>query len=88
MLSVKEAAKRMGVSASKLYQLASERKVAHFRIGGKIVFLESDLEAYLLACRIEPKGRTSSPPPGPFKNLNAEKMLEEWRKRGVSVPPR
>ena len=37
-LNVGEAARRIGISPSKVYQLASARRISHYRIGGKIVF--------------------------------------------------
>ncbi|HZL38112.1 MAG TPA: helix-turn-helix domain-containing protein [Tepidisphaeraceae bacterium] len=50
--SVKAAAQRLGVSVSKLYQLAASRKISHYRIGGKILFSEADVDAYLASCRV------------------------------------
>ena len=65
MLTVKQAATRLGISASKLYQLVSERAVAHYKVGGKLLFGESDLDAYLESCRVgvAPK-RTAAPTRG------------------------
>jgi excisionase family DNA binding protein len=51
-MTVADAAKKIGVSCSKLYQLVSARAIAHYRIGGKIVFFDSDVEAYLASCRV------------------------------------
>jgi excisionase family DNA binding protein len=51
-MTVTEAAKKIGVSCSKLYQLVAGRAIAHYRIGGKIVFFDSDVEAYLASCRV------------------------------------
>jgi len=51
-MTVSEAAKRIGISASKLYQLVSARHIAHYRVGGKIIFSESDVDAYLATCRV------------------------------------
>ncbi len=84
MLPVKQAAKRLGISQSKLYQLASERKIAHYRVGGKIVFAESDLDAYLDSCRVEAGGRPPRRPSGGlFKNLDPVRLAEAWRNQGV-----
>jgi excisionase family DNA binding protein len=52
MLPVKQASSRLGISPSKLYQLASQRRISHYRICGKIVFAEVDLDAYLASCRV------------------------------------
>ena len=86
MFSVKEAAKRLGISQSKLYQLVSVRKIAHYRVGGKIVFAEADLTAYLNSCRVETGGRTAhrNSAGGIFKNLDAERLSAAWRRQGVS----
>ena len=53
MRSVKQAAEHLGVSASKIYQLASSRKIPFYRVGGKILFTDQDLAAYLASCRVE-----------------------------------
>ena len=37
-MTVAKAAKKLGVSASKVYQLVALRRIAHYRIDGKIVF--------------------------------------------------
>jgi excisionase family DNA binding protein len=52
VVTVAEAAKKIGISSSKLYQLAAARAISHYRIGGKIVFFEADVEAYLASCRV------------------------------------
>ena len=85
MLPVKEAAKRLGISQSKLYQLASLRKIAHYRVGGKIVFAEADLTAYLDSCRVE-AGEIAArrPSGGVFKNLDAARLAEAWKRQGVA----
>jgi excisionase family DNA binding protein len=51
-MTVKDAAQRIGISASKLYQLVAGRRIAFYRVGGKIIFAEADVEAYLAACRV------------------------------------
>ena len=51
-LPVKAAAQRLGVSVSKLYQLAAARQIGHYRIGGKILFSQQDIEAFLTGCRV------------------------------------
>lgn len=51
-MSATEAAKRIGISPSKLYQLAAARAISHYRIGGKIVFSDADVDAYLASCRV------------------------------------
>jgi excisionase family DNA binding protein len=51
-MNVNEVSKKLDVSASKVYQLASARKISHYRIGGKIVFTDADVDAYLASCRV------------------------------------
>lgn len=53
MLPVKLAASRLGISPSKVYELVSQRAITFYRVGGKILFEESDLDAYLQSCRVE-----------------------------------
>ena len=51
-MTVREAAKRIGISASKLYQLLAAKRISHYRIGGKIVLSEADVEHFLETCRV------------------------------------
>jgi excisionase family DNA binding protein len=51
-MTVAEASKKIGVSASKLYQLVAARRIAYYRIGGKIVFAETDVDTFLASCRV------------------------------------
>jgi excisionase family DNA binding protein len=53
LLTVKAAAARLGCSPALVYLLCSERKLAHFRLGGTIRLEESDLDAFLAECKIE-----------------------------------
>ena len=50
-LSVKQAAAALGISPSKVYELARAGKVAHYRFDTAIKFELSDLEAYKASCR-------------------------------------
>jgi excisionase family DNA binding protein len=61
MVSAKQAAKFLGVSASLLYELVSSREIAHHRIRSKLLFDESDLAAFKQRCRVVPKGSDSAP---------------------------
>lgn len=66
LLSVKQAAARLGCCAGLVYGLCAAGKIAHSRIGlgrGKIVIAEEDVAAYLAATRKE--GGASLPPPAP-----------------------
>ena len=53
MIPVRQAAKRLGVSQSLLYSMVSKRDIPHFRIRGKILFEEADLDGYKERCRVE-----------------------------------
>jgi excisionase family DNA binding protein len=59
-MTVKEAAERIGVSESLVYQWISERLLPHYRLGGKgkrgkVMIDEADLSAFLASCRQEAK---------------------------------
>jgi excisionase family DNA binding protein len=64
-MTVPEAAKRIGISASKLYQLAAARRIAHYRIGGKIIFGEDDLAAFMAICHVDVVAPARSLPRAP-----------------------
>jgi len=61
-MTVSQAAARIGISPSKLYQLVTRKRIAHYRIGGKIVFSEADVAAFLESCRV---GVVTPPVAGP-----------------------
>ena len=52
MLSVKETASKLGISASKVYSLVASREIVFYRIGGKILFSPEDVDTYLAGCRV------------------------------------
>lgn len=64
-MTVNEAAKNIGISPSKLYQLIAARRIAHYRVGGKIIIGEADVAAYLQACRVGVSEVSVSPVPPP-----------------------
>lgn len=47
LLTISEAAARLRVSKSMIYLLAERQEIPHFRVGRRILFDESQLEAYL-----------------------------------------
>ena len=49
-MSVAEAAKKIGISASKLYQLVTARRICHYKIDGKILFSDDDIAAFMQSC--------------------------------------
>ena len=67
MLTPAQAAERVGISVSLIYQLCAERRLPHFRIGGdgrrgKLLIDEADLETFLSACRVDADGLDESEP--------------------------
>lgn len=69
MLGVKAAAQRLGISPSLLYQIVARRAIDHYRVGGKIVFAEGDLDAYLARSRVPANGVAASPPRVPTSRV-------------------
>jgi excisionase family DNA binding protein len=69
-MNVQEAARRIGVSRSKLYQLVASRRIAHYRVGAKILFADEDIRAYVNACRINPE-----PPALPLRSAVPQSPL-------------
>ena len=66
MLTVKQVAERLTVSASCIYQLVETGRLSHHRIGvgrGAIRFTEEDVDEFLAQSREEM--RTESPPASP-----------------------
>lgn len=47
LISVKEAAEFLNLSADYLYQLAGEKKIPHVRIGRKLLFDMNKLEKFI-----------------------------------------
>jgi excisionase family DNA binding protein len=52
-LSVLQAAERLNVSRFTLRRWIRERRVAHYRLGRRVVLAESDIDAFLNANRID-----------------------------------
>jgi excisionase family DNA binding protein len=51
-MTVAQAAKHIGISASKMYGLIAAREVSFYRVGGKIILLQADIDAYLARCHV------------------------------------
>jgi excisionase family DNA binding protein len=47
------AAEWLGTTVGHMYRLVERRAIAYTKVGGKLRFLEEDLEAYLMANRVE-----------------------------------
>ena len=56
LLTVAQAARLLGVSASGMRRLQQERRIPFFKVGRCVRFAKSDLAAYLAKRRIEPVG--------------------------------
>lgn len=52
LLSVREAAERLGVSIRHVHDLVKDRHVATVRLGRRLLFAPSDLEEFIASCRI------------------------------------
>lgn len=66
---VKAAARRLGISVSKLYQLAAQHRIGHYRIGGKILFSEQDITTFLAGCRVSVAAAPAAATPIPRPQL-------------------
>ena len=53
-LSTAEAAKRLGITPRTLYRFIDEGQLAAYRFGRVIRLKESEVDAFIEACRIEP----------------------------------
>jgi excisionase family DNA binding protein len=62
-MTVKQASQRLGISPSRLYQLVAARQIVHYRIGGKIIFQEDDVAAFLAGCRVGTAAVPTAAPP-------------------------
>lgn len=56
-LTPQQAAERLGVSRSLIFQLCREQRLTHYRVGGRgkrgrILIDEADLDALLTECRV------------------------------------
>jgi excisionase family DNA binding protein len=56
LLTVAEAAKLLGVSASGMRRLQQERRIPFFKVGRCVRFAKSDLAAYLARRRVDSIG--------------------------------
>ena len=55
MLSAKQVAEMLGLSRSKVYELASSGKLESYRFDGVLRFESSDVEAFIVASRVRPQ---------------------------------
>jgi excisionase family DNA binding protein len=60
MLTVKQVAERLRISASLVYSWCEDQLLPHYRMGGKgkrgkILIEENALDAFLQSCKVEPR---------------------------------
>ena len=75
LLTVSDAAERLSVSVSCVYQLVEKGKLPHHRIGlgrGAIRFSDDDIDGFLMACRYG--GEAPSPLPSRPRHLRHIKL--------------
>lgn len=51
-MTVAQAAKLIGISGSKMYELIAAHEISIYRVGGKIILTQADIDAYLTNCRV------------------------------------
>lgn len=90
MLTAKEAAAQLSISARSMYDLAAPGgPVPCYRIGRAVRFAQEDLDRYLQALRCEPAGELR--PRWPIVTLQASSptgessLMQFFRKQGVKV---
>jgi excisionase family DNA binding protein len=54
MLTAKQVAEMLGLSRSKVYELASSAKLPSYRFDGALRFESSDVETFITASRVRP----------------------------------
>jgi excisionase family DNA binding protein len=57
-LTVAETAEYLNTSERFVRRLVAERRIAFHRVGRHLRFAVTDLDAWLVACRVEPLART------------------------------
>lgn len=60
VLNTEEAAALIGISASRVYHLTSEKVIPHYKKGKMINFRKSELEKWMLGDRIPTQAETAS----------------------------
>ncbi len=65
-LTVKQAAQKVNVSPTLIYDLCAKRLLAHFRVPpprGRILIDEADLDAFFATCRVKTEAPAATSPP-------------------------
>ena len=66
-MKITEAAKKIGISTSMLYQMVAKRQIAFYRVGGRIIFSEDDITSFLAGCRVSATPADNIPQPPRLK---------------------
>lgn len=53
LMTVEQAAERIGMSPRFVRRLAYDRRLAHFKVGTALRFDAADLDAWIAQCRVE-----------------------------------
>ena len=74
MLTVKQAAERLGVCQSLVYGWVESRRLAHYRAGakgrrGRVLIAEADLDSFLESLKVEADGPVRKPISLPARKL-------------------
>jgi excisionase family DNA binding protein len=92
LITAKEAAAIMGISAGAVYDLAAPRgPLPCYRFGGALRFDPADVDTYMQSCRCEPVTPVKVSWPLPTKNLKAllpgeeSDLLKSFRRDGIDV---
>ena len=88
LLTVRDTARKLGVSLGCVYGLVAKGELAHLRIGtgrGTIRIDENDLGDFIDGRKVgkPTRRRRTSPSPTAFTNLDGARLREAWRDQGV-----
>lgn len=57
LLNIEHAAKYIGRNVAFMRRLVARQQIAYLKVGRALRFDARDLDAFLAACRVEPRGR-------------------------------
>lgn len=77
-LTAQDAAKRLNISARKVYALAASGEIASHRFGATLRFAPSDLDAYVKKCRSPATTQASGTTSLTASSMDAERALTDF----------